>query len=73
MGAAFIFISLCIAIYVLHAIIAGTAMPGWASIILSIWLVGGFVLMAIGIVGIYIGKIYQEVKGRPLYNIKEIL
>ena len=73
MGVAFIFISLCIAIYVLHAIIAGTAMPGWASIILSIWLVGGFVLMAIGIVGIYIGKIYQEVKGRPLYNIKEIL
>jgi hypothetical protein len=40
---------------------------------LSIWLVGGFVLIGVGTVGVYIGKIYREVKGRPLYNIREIL
>ena len=73
MGLLFILISFGIGIYVLHALIVGTAVPGWSSLILSIWLVGGFVLIAIGIVGTYIGKIYQEVKGRPLYNIQEIL
>jgi len=73
MGVFFLFISLGIGIYVLHALIAGTAVPGWSSLILSIWLVGGFVLIGIGTVGVYIGKIYNEVKGRPLYNIKEIL
>jgi glycosyltransferase involved in cell wall biosynthesis len=73
MGVFFLFISFCIGIYVLHALIVGTAVPGWASLILSIWLVGGFILIAVGTVGVYIGKIYAEVKGRPLYNIKEIL
>lgn len=73
LGVIFILISLGIGVYVLHAIIAGTAVPGWSSLILSIWLVGGIVLISIGVVGAYIGKIYNEVKGRPLYNIKEIL
>ena len=73
MGVLFLLISFGIGIYVLHALIVGTAVPGWSSLILSIWLVGGFVLIGIGTVGVYIGKIYSEVKGRPLYNIKEIL
>ena len=41
---------------------------GWASLMLSVWFVGGIVLMSIGAVGLYIGKIYKEVKRRPLYN-----
>lgn len=73
MGLLFLFISFLIAIYVLHALIVGTAVPGWSSLILSIWLVGGFVLISIGITGTYIGKIYQEVKGRPLYHVQEVL
>ena len=73
LGVLFLVISFGIAIYVLHALIAGTAVPGWSSIILSIWLVGGFVLIAVGVTGVYIGKIYNEVKHRPLYNIQEIL
>ena len=73
MGIIFIVIALCIAIYVIHALITGTAAPGWSSLILSIWLVGGFVLVSIGIVGIYIGKIFTEVKHRPLYHIAEII
>ncbi len=73
LGIFFILVCLAIAIYVIHALVAGTAVPGWASLILSIWLVGGLVLISIGVVGVYIGRIYKEVKGRPLYNIKETL
>ena len=51
----------------------GTAEHGWASIILSIWLVGGVTILSIGGVGVYIGKMYVEIKHRPLYNIKEFL
>lgn len=73
LGIFFLFVSFCIGIYVIHAIIAGTSVPGWSSLILSIWFVGGFILICIGTIGIYIGKIYNEVKMRPLYNIKDIL
>ncbi|HEY9551102.1 MAG TPA: glycosyltransferase family 2 protein, partial [Prevotella sp.] len=52
LGAFFILMSIFIGIYVLHALIAGTASPGWASIMLSIWFVGGCVLLSIGVVGV---------------------
>ena len=73
LGWTFLFIALGIGIYVIHALVAGTAVPGWASLILSIWIVGGFILISLGILGIYIGKIYTEVKRRPLYHIAEVL
>ncbi len=73
LGLLFILICLAIGVYVVHAIVAGTAVSGWASVILSIWLIGGLNLISIGVVGVYIGKIYKEVKNRPLYNIQEIL
>lgn len=73
LGVAFLLISLAIGVYVVHAIMAGTAVPGWSSLILSVWFVGGMVLISIGVVGAYIGKIYKEVKRRPLYNIREVL
>ena len=73
LGWFFLLIALGIGIYVIHALVVGTAVPGWASLILSIWLVGGFVLIAIGMAGVYIGKIYTEVKRRPLYHIADIL
>lgn len=73
LGIAFLFISFCIGLYVLRALLVGTAVSGWASLILSVWAVGGFILICVGITGVYIGKIYTEVKRRPLYNIQEIL
>lgn len=73
MGVVFLLIALGIGIYVVHALVTGTAVPGWSSLILSIWLVGGFILISLGITGTYIGKIYTEVKRRPLYHIQEIL
>ena len=72
-GVVFLFISLLIGCYVLYSLITGSAVHGWASLMLSIWLVGGIMMLSIGAVGIYIGKIYTEVKHRPLYHIKEFL
>ena len=72
-GIIFVFISILIGFYVLYSLIAGTAEHGWASLMLSIWFVGGVVLLSIGAVGLYIGKIYKEVKRRPLYNVEEVL
>ena len=73
LGVFFLIIAFCIGIYVVRALILGTAVPGWSSLILSIWLVGGFVLISLGIVGTYLGQIYTEVKHRPLYHVAEIL
>lgn len=73
LGVIFVFISVLIGIYVLYSLISGTAEHGWASLMLSIWFVGGVVLLSIGAVGLYIGKIYKEVKHRPLYNVEEVL
>ncbi len=73
LGGIFVFISILIGIYVLYSLISGTAEHGWASLMLSIWFVGGVVLLSIGMVGLYIGKIYKEVKHRPLYNVEEVL
>ena len=73
LGIFFLLIAFGILIYVIHAWVAGTAVPGWSSLILSIWLVGGFILIALGTTGTYIGKIYTEVKRRPLYHIQDIL
>lgn len=72
-GVIFIIISILIAIYVLVSLFSGNAVAGWTSLMLSVWLIGGMMLLAIGIVGTYIGKIYREVKQRPLYNELEFL
>ena len=73
LGIAFLFVTLCIGIYVIHAFVNHTEVAGWASLILSIWLVGAMLMISIGAVGVYIAKIYEEVKQRPLYNISQIL
>ena len=73
MGVLFLFISFAILIYVIYSALTHNIVPGWASIILSIWFVGACVLMGLGVVGEYIGKIYIEVKNRPRYNIEKQL
>lgn len=71
LGMIFLLVDIAIAIYVLFSYFHGTAVPGWASIMLSIWFVGGCILISLGIVGEYIGKIFNEVKRRPRYNIAD--
>ena len=60
-------------VYALISYCTGHVVAGWTSLILSIWFLGGLQLLAIGLVGQYIGKIYIEVKQRPRYNIEKIL
>lgn len=61
------------AIYAFISYFTGNVVPGWTSLILSIWFIGGVQLLAVGLVGQYIGKIYVEVKHRPRYNIEKVL
>ncbi|EKC77694.1 Ribonuclease III, partial [human gut metagenome] len=72
-GMIIVALSLLAAIYALISYCTGHVVPGWTSLILSIWFLGGIQLMAIGLVGQYIGKIYIEVKHRPRYNIEKVL
>ena len=72
-GIFFLIVAFFIACYVGYSLMSGHVVPGWSSLILSIWIVGGFILISLGIVGTYIGQIYTEVKRRPLYHIQEIL
>lgn len=73
LGCVFILIGIGVTIWTLYTHYIHDTVPGWASLIISIWLVGGFILAALGIVGEYIGKIYIEVKDRPRYNIERTL
>lgn len=72
-GIFIIFFSIIAAIYALISYFTGHVVPGWTSLILSIWFLGGVQLLAIGLVGQYIGKIYIEVKERPRYHIEKVL
>ena len=64
-------------IYILYLIIRNLIFHdlqvGWTSVIASIFLMGGLILSAIGVVGIYVGNIFNETKNRPLYVVEEIL
>lgn len=51
----------------------GETITGWTTIIASIWAIGGLILLSLGIIGEYIGKIYMEAKGRPRYIIEQFL
>jgi glycosyltransferase involved in cell wall biosynthesis len=55
------------------AILPGRTVPGWSTLMISIWLLGGLQLLALGVIGEYIGKIYSEIKGRPKYIIETTL
>ena len=73
LGVVFLFVALGILAWVSYLLAQGETIRGWASTILSIWFCSGCLLIGMGIVGEYIGKIYIEVKDRPRYNIEEIL
>lgn len=63
-------LSAFVGLYALIEELAGHTVSGWASLIISIWLLGGLELMAVGLIGEYIGKIFKEVKRRPRYTIE---
>lgn len=73
MGLFSLLISIVMAIYVLVSYVEHLSVPGWASLMLSLWFIGSMLLLSIGVVGQYIGKIYIEVKARPRYYIDQYL
>ena len=73
LGLAFIFISLLAILYAILSYFEGDAMPGWTSLLVSVWFIGGAILTAVGVIGEYVGKIYSEVKARPRYLLDEVI
>ena len=67
------FLSVLMLFYSLIVKLTGNAVSGWTFIVSSIWLVGGIQMLSIGIIGEYIGKIYNETKHRPRFIIAENL
>lgn len=73
LGLVFVLLAILMLVYVLCVVIQGKTVAGWASLMLSMWFIGGCILIGLGIVGEYVGKIYLEVKDRPRYNIEKTL
>lgn len=73
LGGLLFFCSILMLAYSLVQHFLGNTTSGWTSLIVSIWAIGGLQLLAIGIIGEYIGKIYLETKARPKYIIEKIL
>lgn len=70
----FIFVfSFVILLYSLLRHFAGYTVAGWTTIIVSVWAIGGLILLSLGIIGEYIGKIYLESKERPRYIVEQFL
>lgn len=73
LGIIFVVVSGIMLLYSLISYFTGHSVSGWASLITSIWAIGGLQLLAIGIIGEYIGKVFLETKSRPRYIIEEFL
>ena len=66
-------VSIAMLIYSVVRWAMGDTIIGWASVICSVWAIGGLILLCLGVIGEYIGKIYLETKGRPRFLIRELL
>jgi len=69
-GVLFALLSILILLYSLISLAVGHAVPGWTSIMVSLWLIGGVQLIALGLIGEYVGKLYMESKHRPRYGVE---
>ncbi len=66
-------VSIAMIIYSFVRVAMGATVAGWASVICSVWAIGGLIMISLGVIGEYIGKIYLETKARPKFIIQEIL
>lgn len=67
------FVSVALLIYSVVRWIIGASVLGWASLICSVWAIGGLIMLSLGVIGEYIGKMYIEVKGRPSFILETVL
>lgn len=72
-GLMLLLLDIIMSVYVFISYFGNNVIPGWTSLMLSLWFLGSLILIGIGVVGEYVGKIYVEVKHRPRYQIKQIL
>ncbi|MBW3091181.1 glycosyltransferase family 2 protein [Bifidobacterium miconisargentati] len=71
LGVLSVIVGIAMLIYTFVSVFSGHAVAGWGSVMCSLWLLGGMILVALGVVGEYIGKIYMEVKHRPRFIIEK--
>ena len=67
------FVSIAVFIYSLVRHFTGHTVPGWTTTVLSVWAIGGLIMISLGVIGEYIGKIYLETKARPRFIIEEYI
>ena len=72
-GALVFTFSLVLALHALFKAVTGATLPGWASITVPLYLLGGMLMLSIGVVGEYVGKTFLEVKRRPRYLVDEVV
>ena len=70
-GAAILVLSILSSVYILLQAATGSSIPGWASIVIPIYFIGGLQITLMGVLGEYVGKMYKEIKARPRF-IKDI-
>ncbi len=73
MGIFVFLVSIAMMIYAFVSYFTGKVVAGWTSILISVWAIGGMVLLGLGVVGSYIGKIYLETKKRPRYIVEKYI
>jgi putative glycosyltransferase len=73
LGCVIIFLSIVAAtVLIVRRVFFGTLLAGWPSLIVSVWLLGGLILFCLGIIGIYVSKIFMETKRRPYTVIRQV-
>ncbi len=73
MGVLALFVGFIMIIHILYEHYFGFTVSGWSSILMSVWILGGAVLMSLGIIGEYVGRNYMETKRRPRYYFWDVL
>ncbi len=73
MGVISVLVAICMVAYALLSKASGTVVAGWTSLMVSVWFMGGLIMISLGVVGEYVGKVYLEAKHRPRYVIDEEL
>lgn len=71
LGIAISFVAVIASIWMIIQVFWGIQVEGWASLMVSIWFLGGVIITNLGIIGLYIGKIYDETRKRPIYVISK--
>jgi glycosyltransferase involved in cell wall biosynthesis len=67
------FVSIAVLIYSLVRYFTGNTIQGWTTTVISVWAIGGLMMISLGVIGEYIGKIYLETKSRPRFIIESYL